>query len=178
LRRARSSARVYCGVMWRFWKKPIDRRVAADVDKYGWHCLSVAPRVGDEGTPFTYTIGLFATYQHPELMVFGLGDKSYGVLSECVSLIKGGKRLPVNERIPDILTNDYDVFLRPILKNYFPEYLGTAERYYGRREFPAYVLFWPNTKNLFMWESDDPPSQAIELEIVEKLPAAHPVDAQ
>lgn len=55
--------------MWKPWIKPADRKLAEDVRKYGWHCLHVSPRLGEPGPQFTYTIGLFASYQHPELMI-------------------------------------------------------------------------------------------------------------
>jgi hypothetical protein len=39
-------------------KSGADEKVANDIRDYGWHCLHVAPREGEEGASFSYTIGL------------------------------------------------------------------------------------------------------------------------
>jgi len=117
-------------------KNPANDKVAKDIRDYGWHCLHVAPRVGEEGASFTYTIGLLSSYHHPELMIFGLGrDKSHRVLCECVEMIKSGTQFPINERVSDVLARDFHVMFKPIRKECFGEYLGTAVRHYGHNEF-------------------------------------------
>ena len=144
-----------------------DEKVAADIQQYGWHCLSVAPRVGEEGAHFTYTIGLNASYKHPELMIFGLGrEKSHDVLTECADMIKAGTRFPTNQRVSDVLARDFDVIFRPIRKECYGEYLGTATRYYRHHDFDAYVLFWPDKDNKFVWESPSLSTQAEALNVV------------
>jgi hypothetical protein len=148
-------------------RKSPEAKVAEDIEKYGWHCLHVAPRVGEEGSSFTYTIGLAATYQHPELLIFGLErDKSHGILSECVEMIRAGTHFPIDERVADVLARDFDVTFRPIRKEHFGEYLGTAVRYYGHDEFGAYVLFWPDKDNNFVWQSSELPSQTEAMTVV------------
>ena len=148
-------------------KNRTDDKITNDIRDYGWHCLHVAPRVGKEGASFTYTIGLVSTYHHPELMIFGLErDKSHGVLCECVEMIKSGTQFPINERVSDVLARDFEVMFKPIRKEYFGEYLGTAVRHYGHKEFVAYVLFWPDKENQFVWESSELPSQSEALHVV------------
>ena len=148
-------------------KKRADEKIAGDMQEYGWHCLHVAPRVGAEGASFTYTIGLVPSYHHPELMIFGLGrDRSHRVLCACVEMIKSGAQFPINERVPNVLAREFDVMFKPIRKEHFGEYLGTAVRHYGHREFGAYVLFWPDNENRFVWESSELASQAEALHVV------------
>jgi hypothetical protein len=147
--------------------KPADKKVADDIQQYGWHCLSVAPRVGEEGASFTYTIGLAASFKHPELMIFGLADdKSHTILCECVNMIKGGTCFPTNEPVSDVVAGDIKVIFKPIRKDRFGEYLGTAIRYYGHRNFDAYVLFWPDKENHFVWESSNLSLQEEALNVV------------
>jgi len=142
-------------------------RIRANIDQYGWHCLNVWSRVGDdEHTAFSYTIGLTESYGHPEIMIFGLGDKAHGILNECANLIKKGARFVPNEPNPDVLTGDYRVIFRPVRKECFPEYLGTALRYYGKRPFEAFVLFWPNKEHKFPWEYSEKSVQAEALHVV------------
>jgi hypothetical protein len=148
-------------------KKGAYAQVASDIEEYGWHCLHVAPRVGEEGALFSYTIGLVHSYRHPELMIFGLGsERSHRVLCRCVEMIESGTQFPINERVPDVLARDFDVMFKPIRKDCVDEYLGTAIRHYGHEDFPAYVLFWPDKENRFVWESAELPSQAEALNVV------------
>jgi hypothetical protein len=148
-------------------KTGADEKVASDIREYGWHCLHVAPRAGEEGASFSYTIGLVPSYHHPELVIFGLGrDRSHRVLCECVDMIKSGTQFPVNERVAEVLARDFDVMFKPIRNECFGEYLGTAVRHYGHKEFGAYVLFWPDKENRFVWESSELPSQSEALHVV------------
>lgn len=135
-------------------KNEADAQVAHDIREYGWHCLHVLPRFGEEGVGFTYTIGLVESYDHPELMIFGLGrERSHRVLCECANMIRAGTHFPTDIRISDVLARDFDVMFRPVRRECFEEYLGTALRHYGEREFEAYVLFWPDNENQFVWDS-------------------------
>jgi hypothetical protein len=144
-----------------------DTKVSSDIQEYGWHCLHVSPRVGEEGASFTYTIGLVLTYDHPELMIFGLGrEKSHRILCKCVEMIKSGTQFPTNERVSDVLARDFDVVFKPVRKECFGEYLGTAVRHYGHKEFGAYVLFWPDKEDRFVWESSELSPQAEALRVV------------
>lgn len=156
--------------MWKSRKKLADKKVADDVDKYGWHCLHISPRQGEEGASFSYTIGLVASYGHPELMIFGLGrEKSHGVLSECVAMIKGGRRFTVDEPVTDVLARDLPVVFKSIRKECFSEYLGIAIRYYDHRDFEAYVLFWPDAESRFVWESKKLSAQMEALKVVQPI---------
>jgi hypothetical protein len=47
-----------------------DRKLLADVKKFGWHVIKVA--ADDEGPAFAYSIGLYHSLQHPEIVTFGL----------------------------------------------------------------------------------------------------------
>jgi Domain of unknown function (DUF4262) len=142
-------------------------KTRADVEKYGWHCLHVAPRVGESGANFTYTIGLFETYGHPEIMIFGLGRESaHGVLRECADMIKAGTRFPVGQPVQDVLSGDFPVIFKAVKLEHYDEYLGTAMRYYGEKPFEAWVLFWPDKDYKFAWESEKLPSQEEALSVV------------
>jgi Domain of unknown function (DUF4262) len=153
--------------VWKLGLKPADKKVADDVRRCGWHCLHVSPRLGEKGASFTYTLGLVASYGHPELMIFGLGrEKSHGVLAECVDMIKSGRRFPINEPVSGVLARNFQVVFKSIRKECFSEYLGTAIRYYGHQDFEAYVMFWPDAENHFVWSSKNLSVQMEALEVV------------
>jgi hypothetical protein len=100
-------------------------------------------------------------------MIFGLErDKSHAILTTCVNMIQAGTRFPTNERVGDVLARDFNVMFKPVRSEHFGEYLGTAIRYYGHRDFHAYVLFWPDKENRFVWESEELSLQAEAASIV------------
>jgi hypothetical protein len=46
-----------------------EKKILADINECGWHCTNV---VEDDGhTPWTFTIGLYETWQNPELIIIG-----------------------------------------------------------------------------------------------------------
>jgi hypothetical protein len=136
-------------------KDPFEK-IRSDIAEYGWHCLSVGLRVGESDPdfiPFSYTIGLATTFDHPELIIFGLlRGPSHGILAECVSRLRATGRLPENERIPHILARDLDVVVRPLRPEHYGEYVGTALRFFGNESVRASVVFWPDANNAFPWE--------------------------
>ena len=128
-------------------------RIAHDIAKYGWHCLHVFPDNEDQDH-FTYTIGFSESFQGPEIAIFGLDrDRAHELLGVCASLLKEGARFEIG--VPDgrLLKGGYKVIFREIAKEAFPEYLGTATRYFGNAEFQAFVMFFPDSKGRFPWES-------------------------
>lgn len=47
-----------------------DRKVLDDVETHGWHVVKV---MGDETGPgFGYSVGLWKTFRHPEIIIIGL----------------------------------------------------------------------------------------------------------
>src|SRR5262249_31703607 len=64
-----------------------DRKLLADVEGYGWHVIGVEE--DEEGPGFAYSIGLYHTFHHPEVIVFGL---SVRVLHRIVNAVGEGVR--------------------------------------------------------------------------------------
>jgi hypothetical protein len=128
-------------------------KVRSDIQQYGWHCLHVYPRVGEEGVGFTYTIGLSESFQLPEIAIFGLDrDKSHAILSSCVDDIRGGIRYPLDVPLTDVVAKDVPVIFRAVRPELLDKCFGTAIRYYGKEPFQAVVMFWPTKEGRFPWE--------------------------
>ncbi len=45
----------------------------SDVEKFGWHVLKIFSDT-ESAPSFAYTVGLEKTFDHPELVIFGLND--------------------------------------------------------------------------------------------------------
>jgi len=51
---------------------PVDAKFLQIIEEYGWHVMTVAPRVGDDGALWAYSTGLYYSYGHPEIILFNL----------------------------------------------------------------------------------------------------------
>jgi hypothetical protein len=73
-----------------------ERRLLANISEHDWQCASVA---GDESSPsFSYTIDLFQSFGHPELVIFGLHPKTaHSVLRIAARAAATGKPLDLQQ---------------------------------------------------------------------------------
>jgi len=137
-----------------------NQRISDDVREYGWHCLHVFP-TQDGQTNFSYSIGFGESYGAPEVLIFGLErEKAHALLNECAHLLKGGHTIHPNTEDANVLAGDYKVVFRPVRRDCFGEYLGTAIRYYQDKPFGAVVMFLPDRHHCFPWQPgyDDVPA--------------------
>jgi hypothetical protein len=70
-------------------KADVDARVSSDIASLGWHVIGV---LGDEqGPPFAYSIGLFKTFSHPEVIILGLQPKvAMPLVNDLGRAVRGG----------------------------------------------------------------------------------------
>jgi len=47
-----------------------EKKLVADIEELGWHVLKVLE--DDNGPGFVYSVGLFKTFNHPEIIIVGL----------------------------------------------------------------------------------------------------------
>ena len=80
-----------------------DKKVLPALEEWGWYVLSVAAK-----PPFSYSIGLFEYFQHPEIILFGLDSKStHGIINDAGRRIREGRKYDVGVRYNDLL-KDYE----------------------------------------------------------------------
>jgi Domain of unknown function (DUF4262) len=59
---------------------PGDAKFLEIIDKFGWHVMSVAPRLGEQGEIFSYSTGLYMRFKQPEILLCGpLGFRDAGL---------------------------------------------------------------------------------------------------
>jgi hypothetical protein len=144
-----------------------DAKVASDVERFGWHCLHVAPSEGEEGAHFTYTIGLSKTLGHPDLAIFGLKrETAHAILSDCVQDIRSGTTFPIDTPVSNVVQGDWLMQFRRVREECLAEWFGTAKRYYNRHPFQVLIMFWQNKDRQFPWESSDPSVQEEAMHVV------------
>jgi hypothetical protein len=130
-----------------------DAQMRSDIATYGWHVIQVAE--DDEGPGFAYTIGLFERFAHPELIVFGLPlETMHRMLNGAGAAVRGDRVYRAGRDYDEILEG-YQCTFRPVPRSRYKEYLGTACGHYGRDDFPALQLIWPDREQRYPWAAPD-----------------------
>jgi len=126
-----------------------ERKVLADVAQYGWHVVNILEE-GDS-PPWTFTIGLHKTWQHPEFIILGLKkDVAYAILKTLVDAIKEQRPIDLSVPTNELLHNGACCFVEVSKKNY-AAYVGFALWYYEGNNFPLVQVVWPSKENHFPW---------------------------
>lgn len=120
------------------------------VEDHGWY---VALFEEEDGLPsFGYTIGLWKTFKHPEIIVFGLPVDVLGALLNLGGdLVKAGEVIKKDITYSNILT-EMPVAFRPVHPDNMQDYFGYGMDFYQHKPFPALQLFWPDEQAAFPWE--------------------------
>ena len=126
-----------------------EQKLLDDVAEFGWHCMKVS---GDtEHEPFTYTIGLFQSYGHPELLIYGLpGEVAHSVLTIAANAAAAGKPLSMAKPTEELLEGYSCVFVS-VPRAEYAEHVGFARWYYEGDDFPVEQVVWPSKAGLFPW---------------------------
>ena len=104
------------------------RKVIHDVNTHGWHVVKVDVR--DEHPGWAFSIGLFQTFQHPELLIFGLElDLMHRLINSLGEEVRAGRRFAADFE-HDALLKGYRCALKPVDPVWYPHVLGFATWYY------------------------------------------------
>ena len=142
-----------------------DERLVADVRNHGWHCVLVADEHHPEhaalnaalgrhavyDAAFAYTVGLWLTKDHPELVLVGRWQQAHAILAAAVALVSGGRRLAVGE-ISDEVLHGYDVRFGPVSDERRVELLTYVDWANRRRPFEALQMILPDSSG--RWPED------------------------
>jgi Domain of unknown function (DUF4262) len=117
-----------------------ERKVLADVKKFGWHCLNIFEEDGKP--PWTFSIGFHKTWNFPELIVIGLKrEVAHSTLNIVATQLAEGTRLDL-ALASDELFNDFACCFVEVPTPMYREYVGTARWFYGGDAFPLYQIIW------------------------------------
>jgi hypothetical protein len=123
-----------------------------NIEKFGLHVLSV---MGTQYSPsFSYSVGLYQTYNHPEIICIGLPiNLGHTIINDVAAIIQSGETISINKNYDNIFENSSAVFLEVDQRN-IADYFGTAINYYGKSNFHALQLVWTDRNDKFPWEAD------------------------
>ena len=134
-------------------------RICNEIESHGWFGLVVEE--DDHGPGFEYTVGLSATFQHPEVIVFGLPARlSHDVLWGIVREIKAGRSFR-EAGLYEGLIEQFACAIKPCGHDRYSPYLGYAlwhNRHSGWiHPLSCMQLFWPDKRGLFPWDNECEP---------------------
>ena len=130
-----------------------ERRVLADIEEYGWHCVNIVRREQDDPHPlWAFSVGLFSTFQHPEIVIFGDDtDSMHAIINEIVEQIRDGQAFAPGREYADVL-EEYLCTFRTVSRRWYADYLGLALWYYKREDFPVLQCVWPDKDGRYPWD--------------------------
>ena len=125
-----------------------ERSVLDDIAKYGWHCIYILEQDGQP--PWTFTIGLFETWKHPELVIFGLKRQvAHEILNIVAVKLAKGERIDLSQPTDD-LVHGASCLLVGVPEHHYRARFGFARWYYQGDGFPVYQIVWPNREGYFL----------------------------
>lgn len=132
-------------------------RAKRDVKRVGWHMVAVR---GEGSSPgFVFTIGLWKSYHHPELLLFAPGDplEVSGRVAAMAKRIAAGETFAAGKTY-DGLFGKFSGALRKVNSSWYVEFVGTAMAFYQTDDFPVLQVVWPDKEALFPWQSGFDPN--------------------
>ena len=132
-----------------------DQEFLRIIDEFGWHVMSVAPRVGEEGDLWSYSTGLFYHYKHPEIVVFNEPTElRFSMINAIGKRVKTGEKFEPGTLYADILGGSHYVQFRPMHPTHYWDWLNFACWFYDSDEnsFPVLQCFYPDMQGKFPWE--------------------------
>jgi hypothetical protein len=119
----------------------------AIIEEHGWAVRLVSPRVGDEGVPFAYTVGLTAM-GHPEIVEQGLPSETVHQFLNLVGKeVKAGRRFDAPSIVRDLTEGNHPV---AFIRVEDTSALTAVEQVYGTVE--ALQLVWSDSSGRLPWE--------------------------
>ena len=125
--------------------------IRENIQKHGWKYQYVFDANGEK-EDFSYSIGFEESFDHPEIMIFGLKRETmHSILSDIASDIKEGRKFEEGVRTGDVLSGEFEVIFKSVNEGFLPEYAGIATRFYNK-PFRMMVMFWPDKSNILPTE--------------------------
>lgn len=101
---------------------------------------------------FAYSIGLQETFNHPEIICFGLNTKLlHEIINDVSDIIKREGSINSDKDYNNIFKSSRAKFLQVDERN-IEDYFGVAIRYYDSKKINALQLIWPDRNDKFPWE--------------------------
>jgi Domain of unknown function (DUF4262) len=128
------------------------QKTKVNIEKFGLQVISI--NASSYLPSFSYSIGLWQRFQHPEIICFGLKiDLMHALINDVAEIIKRGEKIETARNYTTLFNNLDAQFLSIDPRN-VGDYFGLALKYYKCDLITAMQLVWPDNANRFPWEAD------------------------
>jgi hypothetical protein len=129
-----------------------DRAVLDDIRRIGWSVIQINPDSPDDPGPlYSFSVGLFHTHDHPEIILLGLKHAVAGqIINDIGGLVLLGQRFE-SGRAYDGLASVPLMFVE-VDPAHYRQYVGYALWLYGGPRFPMLQCVWPLKSGHFPWD--------------------------
>jgi hypothetical protein len=124
-----------------------DKQLISVIKKQGWGVIDVS----DAPIPFSFTVGLSYSYNHPELLVSGMDIRTSAYVLNVFS-DKISKGLVIEDGLIDEDSTGGKFYFSNIAWRELPSYFGTAIWFYGNAKFKAIQCYWADKAGHFPFE--------------------------
>lgn len=146
-----------------------DRKLLDDIARHGWHMISV--EADESGPGFAYSIGLYRTFDHPEILIIGLdGEVMFGMINGIGEAIRDRKKRFAHLDESDDVLEDYLVAFCNVSPKHYRDHVSYARWYYGGDDFPLLQCVWPDSAHRYPWHLDFPEALAERQPILDPDP--------
>ena len=148
-----------------------EQKALDDIREYGHHVMLVGD--SDEVPAFAYSIGLFETYVHPEIIILGLrSDLAQLLLNNMAHDIKNGKTYDAGEFHEDVLDN-FVCYFGEVPQDKYKDHVGWATWFYEGCNFPLIQCVYPTVEGKFPWDKDFPAEARFYCQMLIEPPKEH-----
>ena len=126
--------------------------VLGHVEGHGWNVTNIPSEDGSPG--WSFTIGLFENYGHPEVIIFGLSDQSrHAILNWIGDNVRDGKPFTAGVE-HDWVLKGHNCWSREVDETWYKDLLGWAIWFYRGKNFPTVQCIWPSESGAYPWDPD------------------------
>jgi Domain of unknown function (DUF4262) len=131
---------------------PSDEKLLDDVKRYGWHVVKVLDTADSPG--WAYSVGLYQTFRHPEIIIFGLDlDDMHVIINTIGETVREGHAFENDRQYPN-LVEDYACQFKSVNVIWYYPFLVSASWFYQDLDYPVLQCFWPDKNSSYPWEAD------------------------
>lgn len=146
-------------------------RISVNIEKFGCQVMHVFE--DEEHPPFSYTIGLYEKYNHPEIIIIGLKRELTQVLLDNMAYEIERERTFTNGEYHEGVLDNFACYFGEVPKKHYKEYVGRAIFFYDSLEFPLTQCVPPNVGGKFPWDKDFPEDAKFYLKVITNPPKEH-----
>lgn len=131
-----------------------DKKILNDIDIYGWHVIMVPE--DEQGPSFGYSVGLFQSFDHPEIIVIGLKlEAIHYLLNKMGDAIREGIRFEPGQFYSNLLEG-VDCYFTSVHPDHYKEYVDYGKWYYKEEMFSLLQCIYPTVTGIYPWQAQWP----------------------